>query len=352
MCIIHRWYVVHPTGVREFRETYTACPRQSPYAPCPWTEIRNLNDKYLPHPLMPTQNTPVVVPIQPARKKEKRNDIKLEFEWRLPSFWRKKDRKYVTVRRPLTPIRQPTPMFVQPQRPPPPPPPQHLPHVQPVSPGPPPIAEPQVIHISPGIPERAQHPVPNETPPPREAVREHERRRRHRPRSESPVRRNRPDRRIQEINTRLERLDSDLRNARRLARQQHIHDALQAEIQELRAQRAREVEDDQLWRAQRAEEERHDRETRARHERDRIRIVDVHHGGPARPAGRNSLEERGERVLVDAVRDARDGENRAVPNPGRMHRGDGYRRRRRRTLGAGERIVYDDERRDGLGRWR
>ena len=183
------------------------------------------------------------------------------------------------------------------------------------------------------------------------------RHRRHRPRSPSPARRPSPDRR---------------RNLRRLARERDLRhraedDVREAEERRFQAERDAEIlrrENDRV-RERNIEQERREARRRRRQQEDLDRFEgeplfdDRLEREPRRRVGRGiprevrehqrpragfELEDRGDAVILDAIRDGRMAREEEFFRPIRLAR-------RRAFGGGGERIIYEDELARPRWRW-
>ena len=318
-----------------------------------------------------------------GRRKPNRDGLRFEFDWHIPFTSRKKEPKArVTVVRQITPPpHRPEVTYVQPQ-------PYAWPPHSDMRPCVPLAPPPQVIPITPrlevprrSVSQRNHRRRPEEPAPPIVATREHTRRppprspspprrrhsifptrvhtrrlntrspspprRRHSlipiqlrhlriiTRSPSPPRRNPSERRLTQIDERLHQLEADLIIAQREARRGRIEN-LQREIDNYRNRRENELGTAQRRNEQDESRARFDRERRDRAGRDRQRPITVH-----QPRD-ESLDERGTRVLEQAVRDRharQEGLGTVVAGQSRVR---GSIRRQYRNVG--EEIIWDDDR--------
>ncbi|MCJ1395942.1 hypothetical protein MMC18_008828 [Xylographa bjoerkii] len=316
---------------------------------------------------------PSNIPGQP-RKAEKES-WRLEFNWHIP-FTSKKKKNRASFSPLDQPLQNPPPMYHPVQHPPP----MLSPHMlhrqarpiswatQSAAPYPPPRPRsPAVIVVEPRTPERGRS---RDGSPSREEhrpqvhfpTRVHDRRRygqgdhgggrRHH--SHSPGRRNHSRGRLERINERLARLEHDLAEWRRRARtaerlqnrveesrrRAHVTErteAFLAQIHDYQEQQAAEREAQRRWQEQEEAHLQYERDQWRRRRQDTARVVEVHQ------TRRNSLEDRGARVIGQAMQDELDRQ------AGRRARSRGLERRpegsglRRRGTHAGEQIVYDDD---------
>ena len=397
MCVIEQWSLIHPDGRSELRERYHPCQHSRLPGHAHQPEIRTLQSQHIAFPSNRTVTEVVQPPLQyevispnvfPSRsgngKREwKRNGLWLEFDWHIPFTSRKKKPKATaTVIHPITPPPQrPDVSCVHPQ-------PYAWPPHADMRPRVPLAPPPEVISITPkpeeprrSTSQRYHRHRPEELAPPIVAMREHTRRplarspppprrrdsifptrvhtrrpsprspspprRRHslipirlRPlpiftRSPSPPRRNPSERRLRQIDEHLHQLEADLVVARREARRERIGN-LQREIDNHRIRRETELETERTRNEQDESRAHFNRERRDRAVRDRQRPITVHQ------AHDNSLEDRGSRVLEQAVRDR----HVRQAAPGTLATGPSRERRsiRRRDRNVAEEIVWDDDR--------
>ncbi|MCJ1473249.1 hypothetical protein MMC13_001900 [Lambiella insularis] len=266
--------------------------------------------------------------------------IQLDFEWHLP-FISKKEKNHVTLVNPLLPpvhIVQDLPSALRPQSP--------YPQVRPASWGPQQVLSPlpnspTVITVEPRTPDQGHDPN-DARPRVHFPTRNHERR--HHPRSPSPIRRNHSRGRLTRVEERLARLQDELTEARQLARHERT-ERLLAQIREEQAIQIAETAAYERWQEREESHLQHERERRQRQERDAVRTVQVHQ------TQEESFEDRGSRVLSQAMRDRvnREMDRRAVSRSvERRPEGSGLRRR---GTHRGEEIVWDDDRERRGRRW-
>jgi len=397
MCILESWTIVYPDGHREARERLLHCARGTPNTPCDRTEIRTMEDQRLhPNPRTPDRSHPpphllpfgpqiqTVRPFAPLSgpsnnsgqpPKAKKEGWRLEFDWHIP-FTSNKKRNRASVPLLYQALPNPPPMYQPAQNPLP----MASPHMhhaqtrpeswatQSAAPYPPPRPRsPAVVVVEPRTPERGRS---RDSSPSREELRPqvhfptrvHERRshrgrdheggrRRH---SHSPSRRNHSRGRLERINERLARLEHELTEWRRRARtaerfqnemaetRRRIHvtertEALLAEIRDYQERQAAERDAERRWQEREEARLQYERDQARRYRQDASRVIEVHQ------TRHNSLEDRGARVLGQAMQDEHDRQaGRRARSRGLERRPDGIGLRRRGTY-AGEQVVYDDD---------
>lgn len=398
MCIIEQWYLIHPDGHYELRERFHRCQHSGlpdhPHQP----EIRTLHNQHLSvasnqtvaEVVQLSQQEEVITPNVDlassgnGRRKSKMDGLRLEFDWHIPFTSRKKEppKARGTVVHLITPPpRRPEVTYVQPQ-------PYAWPPHSDMRPRVPLAPPPQVIPITPrpGEPRRLasqrNHQCrPEEPAPPIVATREHTRRppaqspspprhrrsifptrvhtrrlntrspspprRRHSlipirlrhlrivTRSPSPARRNPSERRLRQIDEHLHQIEADLVIAQREARRERIGN-LQREINDYRNRQENELDTEQRRNEQDESRARFDRGRRDRAGRDRQRPSTVHQ------PREDSLDDRGTRVLEQAVRDRHARQEGLGMVAAGQSRATGRIGRRDRNVG--EEIVWDDDR--------
>ena len=434
MCIVEQWCDIYPNGTRIPRQHITHCRRGTPRTPCQWTQTRELPDVLIPSDGPEARLTAVgamdgatvmaVTPRQPSKTRKETSSqkdtasTKLIFKLHIP-FTNKKEKSSITL---INPVVSKKKVHGEGRFPalsllPPPPPPLPLPHAgaygrasskpfrQHMANGPINVPRnggtpatfdenrPAIINIEPQVSERGRQQNRNHRSSSRQrplAVREHSRRP---ARRYSPERRNHSPGRLARINARLAELEEELQRARRAAQRETLA-RVEAEIRLETERRTREQEAEVTWVALQQSTERFERERRVRLERDRRRPPLEVHQTPG-----ESLEDRGARVLNEAVRRERDrleetraeretaeeggfdrvnaerrrtqqerdsreraGQQRPQRNGfenqqdreerpvGRVRRGGHARGTGRGALGE-ERVIWDDERRRGGRRW-
>ncbi|MCJ1319941.1 hypothetical protein MMC15_005277 [Xylographa vitiligo] len=322
--------------------------------------------------------------VSSQQQEAKRERWRLEFDWHIPFTSRKK--KYRASLPPLyQAVQNPPPMFHSALHSPPMASPHMLhPQARPVSwatqsamPYPPPRPHsPAVVVVEPRTPERgrSRNGSPSREEPRPQVhfpTRVHERRRygpgdhggSRRHHSHSPGRRNHSRGRLERINERLARLENELDEWRRRARtaerlQNEMAEsrrrtrvtertaAILVEIRDYQERQAAEEEAERRWQEREEAHLQYGRDQRRRHRQDAARVVEVHQ------TRHNNLEDRGARVLGQAIQEELD------RHTGRRARDRGIERRpegiglRRRGTYAGEQIVYSDDSRWGWQRRR
>ncbi|MCJ1286984.1 hypothetical protein MMC26_006331 [Xylographa opegraphella] len=302
-------------------------------------------------------------------QKAKKASWRLDFNWHFPfTSKEKKERHFLP---PLYETSQDQPVMYQTAMHPPPMTSPHMLHpqpgpvswaTQPAVPYPPPRPHsPTVVVVEPRTPERdrgrngnrsREEPRPQVHLPTRVHERRHGAARRRD--SQSADRRNHSRGRLERINQRLarlehelaawrrraqtaERLQTEIAEARRRSRVTERTDALIAEINEYRERQAAEREAERRWQDREEAHLQFEMDRRRRHRLDTARIVELHQ------TRYNDLEDRGARVLGQAMQEEFDRQvDGRARDRGLERRPDGIGLRRRGTY-AGEQIVYDDD---------
>ncbi|MCJ1398330.1 hypothetical protein MMC11_001528 [Xylographa trunciseda] len=308
-------------------------------------------------------------------RKAKKEGWRLEFDWHVP-FTSRKKKERASVPPLYQALQNPPPIYHPAQHLPPMASPHMVhPQARPVSWAtqsaapylPPRPHSPAVVVVEPRTPERGRS---RDASPSREEprlqvnfpTRIHERRRHerrnhggdHHHHSHSPGRRNHSRGRLERINERLARLEHDLAEWRRRARtaerlnnetaesrrRNHVTErteALLAEIREYQEQQAAEREAERRWQEREQAHLQYERDQQRRYRQDAARVVEVHQ------TRHSNLEDRGARVLSQAMQDELDRQaGRRARSRGLEHRPEVTGLRRRGTY-AGEQIVYDDD---------
>jgi len=406
MCVIERFNIIHPNGFREPKTFLNYCRHGTPVNPCSHAVEEVTEDRFLPLPEAPFAPEPLFREVEPRRKESRKprkfkDGLKLVFDFHIPFTSRRTNEKEKTkrpqsalIRRRRSTEHQGFPQPVYPQPPtwlsPPFRPLRGEPGVMQVPLQPPPEMEPyRTRPRTQTLRPRQRHPlnvevhqqISSSSPSPETPVREHVRQNR---RTETQLREYENLKRLireREKREHAERAAREADNAKvraeiaaELVRREAAEGRLRIRHQERRriesAERTRRRQEQEDWEREQARlrQDQEDQERlqaaailegrrRAREENERLQRLrrlniprDPRHPNTVNQRPHVTFEERGDRVINDAIRAAnrrRSWQRAPSPDRGWPRRRDVGGVRRRDTVAVGQRQVYNDDRRRG-----